>query len=85
MIKVATKEFKNQFSHYLRKVEEGEEIVITRNGTPVALLNAENEDSKRERARRAFEGLRKIGDGIRARGDGMTWEEIKELRDRGRR
>ena len=38
MIEVSVRELKSRLSHYLRKLDEGEQIRITRRGKPVATL-----------------------------------------------
>jgi len=36
---VGVKELKNRLTHYLRRTKQGEEIVVTERGTPVALIH----------------------------------------------
>ena len=58
---VGTYEAKNRLSELLDKVERGEEIVITRNGIPVARLvkpQAELSAEAQERARKALQWFR---------------------------
>lgn len=50
-------EAKTHFSKLLDRVERGEEIVIARNGTPVAQLSAYVPRTGRRRGRGAWKGL----------------------------
>ncbi len=43
---VSVKELKNRLTHYLRRTEEGEEIIITDRGVPIALLHPINGAAK---------------------------------------
>ena len=52
MTEIGTFEAKNKFSELLDKVENGEEIVITRRGRPVAKLVAFHGTADRENAMR---------------------------------
>jgi prevent-host-death family protein len=38
MSQVGVKELKNRLTHYLRRTQKGEEIVVTDRGRPIALL-----------------------------------------------
>ena len=72
-------EAKTHFARLLERVANGEQIVITRHGTPVArLVPFAKPDS--ERARRAISRLKASRKGRRL--DGLSW---KALRDEGRR
>jgi prevent-host-death family protein len=79
MATVGAFEAKTHFASLLKRAAKGEEIIITRHGTPVAKLtplNADNRDRRREAIRRLkeFSKGRTLGD--------LT---IRELRDEGRR
>jgi prevent-host-death family protein len=76
-------EAKNTLSALLERVKNGEEITITLRGTPVAKLVPANPGIDREKARAAAEGLRKLAQSINA--PKLGWEEIKKMRDEGRR
>jgi prevent-host-death family protein len=76
---VGTFEAKNRLSSLLDMVESGEEIVITRNGKPVAKLVAAG-GRDLEKARQAAAGLR----AIRARSRPGP-ESLKDLINEGRR
>lgn len=57
MTQVNVHEAKTHLSKLLDRVERGEEIVIARNGTPVAQLAAYRPRPGRRRGRGAWEGL----------------------------
>ena len=78
MITVGAFEAKTHLSNLLERVAEGEEVIITKHGKPVArLVSALQID--RERVNQAFEKLK-----LRKRTTigGLSWES---LRDAGRR
>jgi prevent-host-death family protein len=83
MHEIGAFEAKNTLGSLLNRVEKGEEIVITRRGTPVAKLVPANPGFDREKARAAAEGLKKLQASLK--GPPLTWEEIKQMRDEGRR
>lgn len=65
---VAIFELKNRFSEMIAAVEHGEEITITRHGSPVARLVAISTKGQRPRGQRqqvvsAMAALRKLGSG----------------------
>jgi prevent-host-death family protein len=82
MSEIGAFEAKNTLSALLDRVENGEEIVITRRGTPVAKLVPAKPGFDREKAR-AAEGFRMLSDSINA--PKLGWKEIKKMRDEGRR
>lgn len=65
------------------EAERGEEVVFTRQGRPVARLVVFTPPYDRERARRAVEKLRGLGDEFAAQGASMTQDEIRALREEG--
>jgi len=76
-------EAKNTLGSLLDRVENGEEIVITRHGKPVARLVPNNVRIGREQAQAALDRIRERA---RRLGTGkFEWEEVKALRDEGRR
>lgn len=78
-IQVNIGEAKTRLSELLARVDEGEAVVIARDGEPkyeVTLLEVD-----RAAAREALERLR----AIRARSKGVSREEIIAWRDEGRR
>lgn len=79
MIQVGAFEAKTHFASLLERAAKGEEIVITRHGTPVAKLTPMSADN-RERRREAIRRLMEFSKG-QTLGD-LT---IRELRDEGRR
>jgi len=83
MDKIGAFEAKNTLGSLLDRVEKGEEIVITRRGTPVAKLVPANPGFDRAKARAAVQGLLKLR--AKLKGPPLTWEEIKQMRDEGRR
>ena len=75
---IGASEARTHFARLLARVAEGERIVITRHGAPVArLVPFAKPDSAR--ARRAISRLKTSRKGRRL--DGLSW---KELRDTGR-
>jgi prevent-host-death family protein len=79
MVRVGAFEAKTHFASLLERAAKGEEIVITRHGTPVAKLTPMSADN-RERRREAIQRLMEFSKG-QTLGD-LT---IRELRDEGRR
>jgi prevent-host-death family protein len=82
MIEIGAFEAKNKFGSLLDRVEEGEEIVITRHGRPVARLISNTGAIDRTQARAAAER-------IQARAKSLTavtfdWNVMKQDRDEGR-
>lgn len=79
MTAIGAFEAKTHFARLLERVADGEQIVITKHGTPVARL-VPFAKIDRERARRAVARFKALRKG-RSLG-GLSW---KELRDEGRR
>lgn len=87
---VTITEAEAQFDKLVAEVEQtGDEVVITRDGTPVARLVRENRPlgdeltpEQIERRRQAWLNLREIGKRLNI---GATQEEIKEWINEGRR
>jgi prevent-host-death family protein len=72
-------EAKNKFGTLLDLVEQGEEVVVTRHGKPVARLVAEKSVSKKrtpEEAKQLVEEFRQMAKGMKLNGI-----SIKELID----
>ncbi|MEM0898503.1 MAG: type II toxin-antitoxin system prevent-host-death family antitoxin [Pseudomonadota bacterium] len=81
-----TFEAKNKLSHLLDLVEAGDEVIITRNGKPVAQLvkspiSDETDEEKRARARKAVEDLRELKKSVKPLGD----LSVRDLVNEGRR
>jgi prevent-host-death family protein len=82
MIKVGAFEAKNILSALLDRVEQGEEIVITRHGKPVARLVPNAGGIDRAQAHTAIQRIRSRVSAIKAHG--FDWTLLKADRDRGR-
>lgn len=82
MDQVSVFDAKNKLSALLDQVERGREVVITRRGKAVARLVPAAEG---DRAHTAVEKLRALREGIAARGERLSWSELKDYRDEGRR
>ena len=79
MIKVGAFEAKTHLSSLLDKVTQGEDVLITRRGLPVARLVSAKQ-TQRTKTESVIEELRALRVGMKL--DGLDW---KELRDEGRR
>ena len=77
---VGAYEAKTHFSELLEKVEAGEEITITRHGTPVARLVPVNKRSTQQQRREAIERIKKLSEGLSLGG-----LKIRDLINEGRR
>ena len=87
-LQVGAFEAKNTLGTLLDRVERGEEIVITRHGKPVARLVPSTVHIDQDRVRAAFDRLRERARHLARENPGQPafdWEEIKKLRDEGRR
>jgi prevent-host-death family protein len=71
---------KTHFSELLDKVESGEEITITKHGTPVAKLVPVKKKYTQEERRTAIERILNLSEGLSLRG-----LKIRDLIDEGRR
>jgi prevent-host-death family protein len=78
-------EAKNHLSELLDLVETGQEVVITRRGKPVARLVSPSSGAGNEKAVRALARVRMLRSRLAAEGIGFSAEEIRSLRDEGRR
>jgi len=82
MREIGAFEAKNTLGTLLNRVQEGEEIVITRHGKPVARLAPYAGGIDRFQAQAALDRIR-----IRAQslsGGGFDWDALKADRDAGR-
>ena len=80
-------EAKNSLGTLLDRVEQGEEIVITRHGKPVARLVPHAGHPDQDQVQTAFQRLRERARQLAKENPGrpaFDWEEIKKLRDEGR-
>jgi prevent-host-death family protein len=81
MREIGAFEAKNKLSALLDEVEQGQEIVITRHGKPVARLVPNDAVLPRDRAAEAAHRIRERACSLRASFD---WTEWKRDRDEGR-
>jgi prevent-host-death family protein len=81
LVELATVEAESSLASLLERVEEGEEIVITRGGKPVARLVPDSGDIRRGEAAAASARIRARAAECNIKFD---WEEIKRDRDEGR-
>lgn len=75
---------KTYFAELLRNVAEGKTIRITKNGKPVAIMQSPQKAANLE-AIKAVKRLREIRNEIVQKSGSITVEEIKQLRDEGRK
>lgn len=81
MRKVGAFEAKNTLGALLDRVQQGEEIVITRHGKPVARLVPSSGHIDRAQAGAAIERVRARAQRL---GGGFDWEALRSERDLGR-
>ncbi len=81
MHEIGAFEAKNTLGSLLSRVEQGEEIIITRHGRPVARLVPNVEGNDRAQARAAAQRLEERA--ARNKVD-FNWSELKTERDKGR-
>ena len=79
MIEIGAFDAKTHLSSLLDKVAQGEEILITKRGRPVARL-VPAVQAGQERIEAAIQELRALRSGLKL--EGLSW---KDLRDAGRR
>jgi prevent-host-death family protein len=80
-VRVGAREANQRFSHFLREVEEGNEVVITRNGKEVARLvpsEAPDDNKVRQRAIEKMIAMMKKGLGTSKLGRRLTRDEMHE-------
>lgn len=81
---VGTFEAKNRLSALLDKVEDGEEVTITRHGKPVAkLVQVEDEAEIRKQRREAVRRIRALRESLPK--DTLKGLSIKDMIEEGRR
>ncbi len=73
-------EAKTHFSELLQRVEQGEEITITRHGSPVVRMSLVRRQTTPERRRAAIEAMRQL-----AARNNLGGLRIKDLIAKGRR
>ena len=81
MLQIGAFEAKNTLGSLLDRVEDGEEIVITRHGLPVARLVPNAGVADRTQARAAVERMRARAATLAG---GFDWVVLKRDRDEGR-
>jgi len=81
MVEFATVEADSSLVSLLDRVEDGEEIVITRDGRRVARLVPDSGDLRRDQAAAASARIRARAASLNVQFD---WEEFKRDRDEGR-
>jgi prevent-host-death family protein len=86
MREIGAFEAKNTLGSLLDRVEQGEEIVITRHGRAVARLVPNADRIDQNQAQAAFERIRRRTQGLRKgkAGSAFDWSALKKLRDEGR-
>ena len=82
MTEIGAFEAKNRLSELLTRAERGEEIVITRNGRPVAKLSPIHPGHDREKAREAVRRIRELAKKMNL--GPFDWNEWKKYRDEDR-
>lgn len=81
MQEIGAFEAKNRLGALLDRVQNGEEIVITRHGIPVARLVPNSGRIDRSQVKAAIERIRARAESLEYKFD---WEELKADRDAGR-
>lgn len=80
MTEVGTLEAKNRLSNLLDQVLQGEEVVITRHGKPVAkLVPMQPTDARALEVRETIQRLKELRDSIKPKGKPIPWEELKNI------
>lgn len=82
MNEIGAFEAKNTLGSLLDRVEQGEEIVITRHGRPVARLVPNQGGINRQQAEAAAKRIRERA--IRLHAGHFNWKKLKADRDAGR-
>lgn len=82
MTTVGILEAKTHLSALVDQVEAGQEVTITRHGRPVARLVSGRSGVDTERSRAAFTRIVERRKSMKT--GGLSWSELKELRDEGR-
>lgn len=78
MTEVGTLEAKNRLSNLLDQVLQGEEVVITRHGKPVAkLVPMQPANARTLEVRETIQRLKELRDSIKPKGKPIPWEELK--------
>ena len=81
-ITVGAYEAKTKLSELLDRVEKGERITITRHGKPIAEIVPKRAHDP-VRAGEAMRRMRELADRVKL--DDLTWEDLKAMRDEGKK
>ncbi len=76
---------KTKLSELLDRVENGEVIVITRHGTPIAKLAPYDIEIDPKKAQKAIDGILAVRNAFLKTGPGLSQDEIKASINQGRR
>ena len=80
VITVGAFEAKTKLAELLRRVEQGDEVIITRHGKPIARLLPHDAKRNPEKVRKALEDLKALRKSMKGRGiDWRTWKEEGRL------
>jgi len=82
MVEVGAFEAKNTLGSLLDRVQQGEEVVITRHGKPVARLVPNEGRPNREQAQAAADRIRTRASRLKI--TRLNWKSLKKERDGGR-
>ncbi|MDX2308269.1 MAG: type II toxin-antitoxin system prevent-host-death family antitoxin [Hyphomicrobium sp.] len=82
MATIGAYEAKTKFSELLDRVENGERVTITRHGRAIAELVPKREHDPKVAAA-AFERMRARAQRLQL--DDLSWDDIKAMRDEGKR
>jgi len=82
MREIGAFEAKNKLSMLLDCVEQGEEVLITRHGKPIARLVPDQPGHDADRARAAAQRIRARAASLKS--GTFDWQEWKSYRDEGR-
>ncbi len=82
MTEVGAFEAKNHLGALLDRVEQGEEIVITRHGKPIARLVPSQGGTNRQQAEAAAKRIRERA--LQLHAGAFEWKKLKMDRDAGR-
>ena len=83
MLQVGAFDAKNTLGSLLDRVENGEEVLITRHGKPVARLVRPQIEDRKTRSAEAIDGIRALARELNL--GPFDFEEFKAARDEGRR
>lgn len=81
MVEVGAFEAKNTLGSLLDRVENGEEVLITRHGRPVARLVPNIDSVDREQVKKAMARILARASAV---GGSFDWNEFRQDRDAGR-